>query len=248
MEVHHHPKHVNSARTLKEYVFEFLVIFIAIAGSYMAENIREFFADRHKEYEYLENLLANIVEDVRNIDDAIIKNSEQEKGLDSLLLTLKGDMSGENLRRFYSLNLKYTGNCYNWILNTSTLNAIMKSGALNLIKDKDISDGIVDYDNSITVSNKQAELLESRFINAMDKQSELVDFLELSKLGRDSLVAWRYTAKTLPALLSKDRKQLNGFYFNVIMFKGSIHGYILKLKAVKNSNKYLSRIIKEKIG
>ena len=54
MEIHHHPKHSEKPRKYKEYVFEFLVIFVAITGSFFAENLREHFVDSHKEKEYNE--------------------------------------------------------------------------------------------------------------------------------------------------------------------------------------------------
>src|ERR1035438_2735349 len=51
MEVHHHP-HVEK-KGFREYFLEFLMIFLAVTLGFIAENIREHFADVRTEKEYL---------------------------------------------------------------------------------------------------------------------------------------------------------------------------------------------------
>lgn len=53
MEIPHQLKHSKKARKKREYLFEFLIIFVAKTGSSFAENLREHFVDRHKEKEYM---------------------------------------------------------------------------------------------------------------------------------------------------------------------------------------------------
>jgi hypothetical protein len=45
MEVHHHPR--VEKKNFKEYFLEFLMIFLAVTMGFFAENIREYFNDRH---------------------------------------------------------------------------------------------------------------------------------------------------------------------------------------------------------
>jgi hypothetical protein len=54
MEVHHHPElpHGESKR-FKEYVLEFLMIFLAVTMGFIAESIREHLSDSSKESEYI---------------------------------------------------------------------------------------------------------------------------------------------------------------------------------------------------
>ena len=51
MEVHHHPDIHHEKKKWKEYFFEFLMIFLAVAMGFFAEQIRE----RHVEKERLQN-------------------------------------------------------------------------------------------------------------------------------------------------------------------------------------------------
>src|SRR3954453_7626218 len=52
MEVYHHPK--VEKKNLKEYFLEFLMIFLAVTMGFIAENVREHFAEEKTKSAYLE--------------------------------------------------------------------------------------------------------------------------------------------------------------------------------------------------
>ena len=54
MEVHHHPR--VEKKNFKEYVLEFLMIFLAVTLGFFAENIREHFVNSEKEKNYMEGM------------------------------------------------------------------------------------------------------------------------------------------------------------------------------------------------
>ena len=97
MEIPHHLKHSKKARKNKEYLFEFLIIFVAITGSYFAENLREHFVDRHKEKEYMESMLQDLRSDSANLVRVIELNKEQIKGLDSLLNLMNNKLENNEI-------------------------------------------------------------------------------------------------------------------------------------------------------
>lgn len=45
MEVHHHPDLHHKPKKRKEYFLEFLMIFLAVTMGFIAENVREHFAE-----------------------------------------------------------------------------------------------------------------------------------------------------------------------------------------------------------
>jgi hypothetical protein len=60
MEVHHHPH--PEKKTLKEYLLEGLMIFLAVSMGFIAENIREHIAEGEKEIEYMKSLVDDIAD------------------------------------------------------------------------------------------------------------------------------------------------------------------------------------------
>src|ERR1035438_2410614 len=78
MEVHHHP-HVEK-KNFKEYFLEFLMIFLAVTMGFFAEQVREHFADKAREKEYLKEIVANLEYDSIRID----------RNIETSILTTKG--------------------------------------------------------------------------------------------------------------------------------------------------------------
>lgn len=74
MEVHAHG-HVPEKKKWKEYVFQFIMLFLAVFLGFLAENLRERGVEREREKEYIESL----VTDTNN--DFIIS-----EGLETLIL------------------------------------------------------------------------------------------------------------------------------------------------------------------
>ena len=130
MEIHHKLKHSKKPRKSKEYLFEFLTIFVAITGSFFAENLREHIVDRHKEKVYMESMLQDLKTDSINLISVIEQNRAQIKGLDSLLKVMNNNLVGNEIKQFYSFDLKYTlnYNAFNPIIRT--ISQLMNTGGL----------------------------------------------------------------------------------------------------------------------
>jgi hypothetical protein len=171
MEIHHRIKHPKKARKYREYLFEFLVIFVAITGSYFAENLREHFVDRHKEKTYMESLLQDLKNDSASLAQVIELNKIQVKGLDSLLNLIKNKLSNEEIRKFCQYDVKYALNYTAFNPVTRTITELMNTGGLGLVKFKEVSDGIVGYESTKNATLKQAEQLKTRYDKMIDQQA-----------------------------------------------------------------------------
>lgn len=82
MEVHHHTHH---PKKWKEYITEFLMLFLAVTLGFFAENIREHIINREKEHSYIENLIRDLKEQNEQLTFNISKNKEKIKALDVLV-------------------------------------------------------------------------------------------------------------------------------------------------------------------
>lgn len=75
----------NHKKKLKEFLFEGLMIFIAVTLGFFAENIRERISNNEKERHYIENLIKDLEKDSTYITHSILENKTKIAGLDSLL-------------------------------------------------------------------------------------------------------------------------------------------------------------------
>ena len=58
MEIYH-PHKLPSDSKIKGFIFEFLMMFLAITGGFFMENLREHYIERHKEKEYIESMVTD---------------------------------------------------------------------------------------------------------------------------------------------------------------------------------------------
>ena len=61
MEVHHHPK--IEKRSFKEYLLEFLMLFLAVTLGFFAESLREKMVSKEKELHYIKSMVEDIKKD-----------------------------------------------------------------------------------------------------------------------------------------------------------------------------------------
>jgi hypothetical protein len=242
MEVHHHPKHAKEPRNLKEYLFEFLVIFIAITGSYFAENLREHYVDKHSVKEYMAGILTDLKTDASVQRKILARNEEQLKGLDSLLQTMREGFTGDNLDKFHYYDLKYTLD-YN-IFNTPnrTISLLKTTGDLRLIKNEGISRGISDYDFASEVVIFQAGLVENLFAKIADQQTHIIDLMSIKKNNPRSILS---NQANFPALLTADKSTLHAYYFNLTLLRGVINSYQFKLNELNVLSSALIKKIRD---
>ena len=241
MEIPHHIKHSKKAREKKEYLFEFLIIFIAIIGSYLAENLREHFVDRHKEKVYMESMIQDLKSDSANLVRVIELNREQINGLDSLLNLMYNKLGSKEAKQFCNYDLKYALYYNSFNPMNRTIIQLMNTGGLGLIKVKAVSDGIVGYDNFKNSVLKQAELLENRFTKIVDQQTEIIDFLSIMKSRKGSSP---FQQKKYP-VLTTDTKTIHAYYFNITVFKASINEYTQRTDELLKQAISLIQLIKK---
>jgi len=181
MEIHHHG-HVHEQAKWKEYLFQFLMLFLAIFLSFWAENQRERSLEGHKEKEYIESLMTDIDNDYsksRNISSAI---SVQVKTIDTLQ-TLFFDLQYSSrkdsiIRKCYDLSSSILI-FYSDFFNERTISQLLSSGNMRLIKKQGVADSIMDYHSLI----KFVEVQKQLYINTVNScVQSMYDVYDISYL------------------------------------------------------------------
>jgi len=185
MEIHHsHGGH--GSRKLKDYLFEFIMLFIAVSAGFFMENLREYYVERHKEKQYIESMIKDIQQDTTNIQNIISKNKIQITGIDSLLSLLEKPIKSADYENFYTLILKYLNNYSDFRARNITMTQLKNSGGLRLIEDKSVSDSIVFYYWEYEEHLAQLEFNIKSFQKIIDLEMEFLDWTVI-KNGKKKL-------------------------------------------------------------
>ncbi|MFI5162957.1 MAG: hypothetical protein ACHQHN_16870, partial [Sphingobacteriales bacterium] len=134
MEVHHHPQLEHKPKPWKEYLLEYLMIFLAVMTGFFAESYREHLGDRAKETEYMRSMLRDLKADTAEMRSTEAQFKYISAEIDTMLTCLKSDqpdpavISSAISKDFW----KYTGFSY----NNNTIQQLKSSGNFRLVLNK----------------------------------------------------------------------------------------------------------------
>jgi hypothetical protein len=232
MEVHHHPRLDHSHKPWKEYVLEGLMIFLAVFMGFIAENIRENYADHQREKEYMHSIVEDIKSDTAQSHKVLLRLNKTKMALDTLLNMLASDEIIENSNKAYNLWSSHLGFA-DFIYNDRTIEQLKNNGGLRVIRNKAASDSIMKYDQLIRIFYTQANLMN----NALSDQvmyGRMFDFIALQK------------NRNIPVpLTAESRKLLNVAYANRKIWRYAIMGLIERLQRINAEGKQVIIFIKQ---
>ncbi|HVS94009.1 MAG TPA: hypothetical protein VHE59_18365 [Mucilaginibacter sp.] len=145
MEVHHHPQLEHKPKPWKEYLLEYLMIFLAVMTGFFAESYREHLSDHGKETEYMRSMVQDLKADTAETNKAVARVRLNCLVIDTMLTCLKADKPDPAVlvRSISFMFWTYSGFSY----NNRTIQQLKNSGYFRLIENKAVADSIVKYDN-----------------------------------------------------------------------------------------------------
>jgi hypothetical protein len=231
MEVHHHPDLHHAKKKWKEYLLEFLMIFLAVTLGFFAETIRERISDHHREQDYIAGLITNIQSDTANLDGLISRNELELKGIDTLLQVAKTKFKTVAVQDsiFYFV-LQYTFNLHLFQFNDLTLVQLRNAGGYSLIKTSKVADSIALYESKNTAIKLQEKFVIDFYEQATATFRQIFDATLTSKFflayeSKDKIPANIYV------LTSTDQEKMYLLYNNYWTFAGTLTGYTNMLRA-----------------
>lgn len=251
MEVHHHPDLHHKAKPWKEYLLEFLMIFLAVTMGFYAENIREHFSNNDKEHTYIRGFEKDLKADSVFIRGMAYFLQVQEKRLDTMMYLISSGKCKAQAATFYRLALESRSVYYFQYVNT-TFEQLKSSGNFGLIRDTMLKNYLVQYDNGIhDVIFKQ----ENRWLKANDNQTAYqwtvldgtvympVDNTFMMSTGKVN-AAGDFVKQ--PVITNADMPGLLKFY-NLLYEKRLIFpGYLQMMAGLKAGNKVILERIRTK--
>ncbi len=145
MEVHAHSHTPRKKWT--HYIWEFLMLFLAVFCGFLAEYKLEQTIEHHKELEYTESMMEDLQNDTAKLSRLDIELGRIATSIDTILLYYDDMPKGANPILFRNIRAIYG---YPIFINSDrTIQQLKSSGGMRLIKNKKVADGIIDYDGYV---------------------------------------------------------------------------------------------------
>ena len=146
MEVHHHG-HVHEKKKWKEYVFQFLMLFLAVFCGFLAENQREHMVEHQREKKFIKSLVSDLTVDAARLNHILLQRHRRSTMLDSFVTLLNKEDAAAYGRYLYYFNSFATrGPAFRYTPVDGTMQQLKNAGNLRLIRTSVVNDSIIAYD------------------------------------------------------------------------------------------------------
>jgi len=232
MEVHHHSHH---PKKWKEYITEFVMLFLAVSLGFMAENIREHQIEKQREIAYLQNVHEDLKLDLINIDDVISSNTIRLQAMDTLFQLINNNTITNEDVYYYIRNLALRATFESSHVG---LDQIKSAGGLRMVKNPEIISGIQEYERALDALNKLENVRERTLEQARFKMAVVfepsISYEMLVNQGQGDM---RFNRPQKADEILQKNKQAVKELLNLVTFG-------------LNSNRYLNSILsnQKKIG
>jgi hypothetical protein len=141
MEVHHHP-HAEKKR-FKEYILEFLMIFLAVTMGFFAEGLREKIVDHGKEKHFVNGILADLKKD--SLDLAFSYPVQQwllNKMDNALKIPVEKIRDISSQDSFYRNFAIFNASFWVFVQNNTTITQLKSAGGFSVFQNQSVIDSI----------------------------------------------------------------------------------------------------------
>jgi len=144
MEVHHH-SHTERKRWI-HYFWEFFMLFLAVTLGFFVENQREHYVESKREKQYIKSFYEDLTADEHDLQSNINFLREQMLQADTLQKLMLDIKITQPANRIYMYLRGITRSSASRVYpNDRTIVQLRNAGGMRLIKNKNVSDSMVDY-------------------------------------------------------------------------------------------------------
>ena len=242
MEVHAHTH--TERKTFTHYLWEFLMLFLAVFCGFLAENQREHMVELRREKEYMISLIRDLQADIKEAAESKEGKISHIEMADSVFLLFnEGDYEHKSGDLYY-LCRSLAGRTF-FHQNDGTIQQLKNAGGLRLIRKNNVADSIQVYINQTRNVEELQELLESQIIDYRRSLNTVFDAQEFNKMFA-SKSKWSLARPiNNPPMFSVDKKDVNDVCMRLLVVKGNQISQIGSLDNMINYAKMLLQLIKE---
>ncbi len=243
MEVHHHSLHEQGKKKhFKNYLFEFLLLFLAVTAGFFAENLRERYIERHREKVLMRTLLEDLRTDISQIDSLTVKRKKRNRECDSLIHFLKFSPKGTQTAFIYLFGRRITRRMH-FHPQDVALRQLETSGGFRVVHDQVILDGLNSYRLLLILNEENTAVEEKELTEYSGVAAKVFDagiFQEIIKCDTICMPAGN------PLLVSYDPVLLNELCIKLHYWKRTSITISESFETLKKNAEALLWLIKEK--
>jgi hypothetical protein len=157
MEVHAHTH--TERKKWTHYLWEFLMLFLAVFCGFLAENFREHQVEHQREKQFIRSLFGDVTRDTTALSQIYELRNSRENMLDSLTKLLNSPDRDLHLNQIYFF-ARHIQRLFpmNFTYNDGTIQQLKNSGNLRLIRNPKATEAIIGYDAVV----RDMEIIEER--------------------------------------------------------------------------------------
>lgn len=157
MEVHHHSHAEHGKKNWRSYFWEFLMLFLAVFCGFLAENQREHMVEHNREKQFAQSLVEDLKNDIVELKGDIPTWEAMIDRIDTIRHEIDKEPAKRNLILMYrNAALLITNN--NFFYHDRTIGQLKNSGSFRLIRNRLVSDSLIEYDATIISGIKDLEV------------------------------------------------------------------------------------------
>ncbi len=184
MEVHKHPHHVTHKKKWGEYLLEFFMLFLAVFLGFIAENVREENAKKHKEKDYIESMVEDLKTDSAFLQLSITKLIPYHvMWMDSTIHLFEMPDFTTKDRLIYQAYFLATAWTYNFHPTERTLTQLRSEG-FYLIKNKKAAKAISQLEDQYNIYSQVSSYINNLQNNIDLASASFADRNTVDKIGR----------------------------------------------------------------
>ena len=197
MEVHH-PAPAHHSKKLKDYLFEFLMLFLAVTAGFFMENRREVYVEHKREIQFARQILSDLRLDSFLFEKRTREYQSLQKGYDQLLNLLIQKNNATDKEVLEAL-LPVTF-VYDLQVTTTTYNQMKSSGVLRYIENAELTSGLQKYYDvllprciNLTETSRQYHLVNINPFYLTHFRTQDIDLYEDTLINKNPVITDRTT-------------------------------------------------------
>ena len=218
MEVHHHSHH---PKKWKEYITEFLMLFLAVTLGFFAENMREHQIEKQREVQLMKSMVADLERNEQLLKNQLNALIIRKTSCDSLAILFNSKDRDQNGADIYmnARRLGFYGREYP--LATRSLDQLKNSGMFRLIRFTDVADSLSQYDN-LKIQYEQAIKWFFEDVKNVQNENKLIFDAHVFEVSTIYSNVYKFTPVKPdgnPKLLTYNKEQLEKYYNSIYYLK-----------------------------
>jgi hypothetical protein len=249
METHAHHLHKAPGKKIWHYLFEFLMLFLAVFCGFLAENLREHQVEKDRAKQYIFSFYEDLKNDTGRMNVLIQYDEEKIAALKTMYSCY--DTVAKNLKATACMGIltKFSRSNRGFVLTDRTLRQLANAGGFRLL-DKEDADTITAYENMYNgYLDFQTTVFQTAQDNVRNTLNQLADFRtiaphQLPTTGLDGDT----TSSNLsgPLLFTDDRVLLNKWFNELSVYLRTINGQRNIIARLKSKAAGVAQYYKEK--